>query len=190
MARRFKRIKGVELAEPHSGMGTRRTTVQIVRERRKPRIGEMIVYGLFILFLATGTYWRNRVWNSELEIWTDCVKKSPNKARSHNNLGNIFLNQGRYQEAINQYNEALRINPNYAEAHNNLGNAFLNQGRYQEATNQYNEALRINPNIAEVHYNLGNVYLLIGDRGLAMKELEILKTLNPGLANALYQKIK
>jgi len=164
--------------------------MQSLIEKPKLHVGEIIVYGLLILLLMTGSYWRNRVWNSELELWTDCVKKSPNKDRPHVNLGNVFLNQGKYQEATNQYNEALRINPNDAEAHYNLGNVFLNQGKYQEATSRYNEALRINPNDAKAHYNLGNGYLTIGNRGLALKEYEILKTINPGLANALHQKIK
>ena len=104
----------------------------------------MIVYGLLILLLMTGSYWRNRVWNSEVGLWKDCIKKSPGKDRPHNNLGTVFLTQRRYQEAVNQYHEALRINPKLAEAHYNIGNVFFNQGKYQEAMNKYNEALRIN----------------------------------------------
>ena len=190
MAKRFKIIKKGHPERPQPAKEARRTTGQTVTERPKPHVGEMIIYGLLILLLMTGTYGRNRVWNSELELWTDCVRKSPNKDRPRNNLGIVFFNQGKYQEAIHQYNEALRMNPNFAEAHGNLGNVFLNQGKYQEATNQYNEALRINPNFAEVHYNLGNVSLMIGNRGLALKEYEILKKMNPGLANALYRKIQ
>jgi protein O-mannosyl-transferase len=189
MAKRFKPIEEVDLEEPRSGNRARRTTMQSVIERPKPHVGGILIYGLLILLLMTGTYSRNRVWNSELELWTVCLKKSPNKDRPHNNLGFVFLNQGKYKEAIPHLNEALRINPNYAEAHNNLGNVFLNQGKSQEATNQYDEALRINPNLAEAHNNLGNAYLVIGNRGLALREYEILKTLNPGLANALYRKI-
>lgn len=186
----FVLIKKGDLEGPQPGKETRRTMGQTMTERLKPDAGEMIVFALLILLLMTGSYWRNRVWNSELELWTDCVKKSPKKDRSHYNLGFVFLNQGKYQEAIPHLNEALQINPNYADAHNNLGNVFLNQGKYREATNQYNEALRINPNYAKAHYNLGNAYLMIGNHGFALKEYEILKTMNPGLANALYQKIK
>ena len=190
MAKRFKTIKEVDLEEPRSGNRARCTTIQSVIEKPEPHVGEIIIYGLLILLLMTGTYWRNRVWHSELELWTDGVKKSPNKDRTHYNLGIVFLNQGKYQEAISHLNEALRINPNYAKAHNNLGNVFLNQGKYQEAIPHLNEALRINPNYAKAHYNLGNAYLMIGNHGFALKEYEILKTMNPGLANALYQKIK
>ena len=96
--------------------------MQTVVEKPKPNVAEIVVYGLLIFFLMIGTYWRNGVWNSELDLWMDCVKKSPKKARPHNNLGIFFFNQGEYQEATREYNEAIRIYPNYVEAHNNLGN--------------------------------------------------------------------
>jgi len=184
MAKRFKTIKEVDLEEPRSGKGARCPTMQSVVQRPKPHAGEMIICGLLILLLMTGTYWRNRVWNSELELWTDCVKKSPYKDRPHNNLGSAFLDQGRYQEAANQFNEALRINPNYTEAHYNLGSAFLDQGRYQEATNQFNEALRINPNFAEAHNNLGNVFLNQGKYQGATNQYSEALRINPNYPEA------
>ena len=190
MVNSFKAIKKVDLQVPRSGKGARCATMQSPEQRLKPHVGEIIIYGSLLLLLMAGTYWRNRVWNNDLVFWTDCVKKSPNKGRSHNNLGNVLFNQGMYQEAIDQYKEALRIKPNYAWTHNNLGNVFANQGKYQEAADQYREALRINPNYAEAHYNLGNAYLMIGNRGLALKEYEILKTMNQGFADALYRKIR
>jgi tetratricopeptide (TPR) repeat protein len=163
-----------------------RTNIRYVR----PSVPEVIFCVFVLILLILGTYSRNRVWNSEVELWTDCVKKSPNKDRPYNNLGFGFLNQGKYQEATNQYKEALRINPNSAEAHNNVGLVFLNQDKYQEAIPHLNEALRINPNFAEAHFNLGNAYLRAGNRGLALKEYDILKAMNPGLADALHQRIK
>jgi tetratricopeptide (TPR) repeat protein len=190
MSKRFKTIKKVELEEPRSGKGARSVMMQNVIEGPKPHVLEMIVYGLLILLLMAGTYWRNRVWNSKLELWTDCVKKSPNKDRPHYNLADAFLDLGKYQEAISHLNDALRINPNYAEANNNLGLVLFYQGKYQEAANQYKEALRINPNFAGAHNNLGNAYLMMGNRSLALREYEILKAMNSSLANALYQKIK
>jgi tetratricopeptide (TPR) repeat protein len=186
MVKSFKAIKKVDIEEPRSGKGARSATMQSVLQRPRPHVGEMIIYGLMILLLMAGTYWRNRVWNSELELWTDCVKKSPKKDRPHNNLGNAFFNQGKYQEATNQYNEALRINPNSAEAHNNLGNVFFNQGKYQEATNQYNQALRINPYSAEAHNNLGFSFFKQGKYQEATKQYNQALRINPNFAEAHY----
>ena len=34
---------------------------------------------------------RNKIWNQEGTLWQDNVKKSPLKARPHNNLGNYLM---------------------------------------------------------------------------------------------------
>ena len=68
-----------------------------------------------------------------------------------------FLQEGKIQEAIAQYEQALRINPDYAQAHYDLGNAFLREGKIEEAIAQYEQALRIKPDYAEAHNNLGTV---------------------------------
>jgi tetratricopeptide (TPR) repeat protein len=151
MAKRVKTIKQVDLEELQSGKRAKSITMQGKIKELKPYVLETLIYVFVILFLSAGTYWRNNIWNSEVELWTDCVKKSSNKERPHTNLGSALGLQGRHQEAIAQYTEALRINPNYAEAHYNLGNALDHLGKYQEAIAQYTEALRINPNYAEAH---------------------------------------
>jgi tetratricopeptide (TPR) repeat protein len=129
MATRVKIVKKVDLEEHWSGKRAKSITMQSVIERLKPHIGEIIIYGLVILLLAAGTYWRNRTWNSPIELWTDCVKKSPNKQRPHYNLGNEFFRQGKYQEAVFHLTQALRIDPNYSPAHNNLGTVLARQGK-------------------------------------------------------------
>ena len=58
-------------------------------------------------------------------------------------------------EAIRQFQEALRLKPDYAEAHNNLGIALARKGQIDEAISQFQEALRLKPDYAEAHYNLG-----------------------------------
>lgn len=71
------------------------------------------------------------------------------------NLGGALLLEGQIEEAISQYNDALRLNPHDIEAHNNLGYALLKKGRIDEAFTQFQEALRLNPSYVEAHNNLG-----------------------------------
>ncbi len=73
MTKGFNTTEKMVRAVHRPGTGTASSTVQAAKERPKFHGVEMIVYGLLILLLATGTYWRKGVWNSELELWTDCV---------------------------------------------------------------------------------------------------------------------
>jgi tetratricopeptide (TPR) repeat protein len=61
---------------------------------------------------------------------------------------------GRVQEAIGQYEQALRISPDSVEAHYNLGIALVQVGRVQEAIEHYEQALRIKPDMAEARARL------------------------------------
>jgi protein O-mannosyl-transferase len=101
---------------------------------------------------------RNRAYASEQELWGDTVAKMPGSARAHNNLGDAWLEtRGRFNDAVAEYEMAVRLGPQMAEAHNNLGSVRARMpGRMDDAIAQFHEALRLRPDFAEAHNNLGN----------------------------------
>jgi len=64
-------------------------------------------------------------------------------------LGLALQKRGRFPEAIDHYEQALRIQPDDAEAHCNLGLALEKLGRTQEAISHYEQALRIKPDFTQ-----------------------------------------
>jgi len=64
---------------------------------------------------------------------------------AHVVLGNEQARQGRLNEAIRNYQEALRINPYNAIAHMNLGEAYWRKGNTQKARHHFEEYLRWAP---------------------------------------------
>ena len=50
----------------------------------------------------------------------EALRISPHDAQSHNNLGVALAEQGRLEEAVVHFTEALRIDPNFKEAQRNL----------------------------------------------------------------------
>jgi len=78
------------------------------------------------------------------------------------NKGNDLYNQGRYDEAIKAYDEAIKLDPNYANAWTSKGAALSNQGKYDEAIQAHNEAIKLDPNLAVAWYNKGIAHQALG----------------------------
>ena len=128
-------------------------------------------------------------------LWQTTVRLNPNSCVAYNNLGSLFSQTGRMDQAITYYQNAVQINPEFAMAFNNLGLAFVQTGQVDEAIAQYQKALEIQPRYAEAHHNLGDVLLQKGraDEAIAhyRKALEIQPDYvvnHNGLGNALLQK--
>ena len=102
---------------------------------------------------------RNRDYQSASTLWSDTVAQRPDNERAHNNLGFAWSETpGRLDDAIAQYEAALRLKPDYAEAHNNLGSAWWQKpGRQTDAVAEFAKAVRLKPDYAEAHNNLANV---------------------------------
>ncbi len=139
---------------------------------------------LISLLFAVRTYERASVWQEPLSLWTDAVKKSPYKARPHNNLGMVYHKKGMVDEAISEYKKALTINPNLADVHLSLGDIYDEKGRLDKAISEYKRALVIVPNLAEAHYNLGNAYHKKGELDKAINEYKRAIAIKSDYANA------
>ena len=63
-------------------------------------------------------------------------------------LGAVYRREGRYEEAVTEFDEAIKINRKALDAWNSKGNALTNQGKYDEAIMAYDEAIRLDPNLS------------------------------------------
>ncbi|MGD8993381.1 MAG: tetratricopeptide repeat protein, partial [Desulfobacterales bacterium] len=106
---------------------------------------------------ALGTFERNKVWQDEVTLYSDCVKKSPNKARAHDGLGIALFKRGQLNEAVAWFNESLRQDPGFAPAHNNLGVALIRQEKFSQALYHFREALRLLPGYVDALNNLNKL---------------------------------
>ncbi|XP_076361298.1 protein O-mannosyl-transferase TMTC2-like isoform X1 [Tachypleus tridentatus] len=70
------------------------------------------------------------------------------------NLGRLYADEGRYQEAIDVYQEAMNKMPDHYQPqslYNMLGEAFFKLGKFIDAEQWYKEALRVKPNHVPAH---------------------------------------
>jgi Flp pilus assembly protein TadD len=156
----------------------------VVRRRAGMRVLLSAALVMIVMSLSAAAYSRNFVWGSELGLWRDVARKSPDKARPHNNLGVAYKNEGMFDEAINEYRTALLINPKDVDAHNNLGTAYERMGMFEEAVREIRTAISIDPDFAKGHFNLGVVHAEHEQYDKAIEEFQIVLSINPYDAKA------
>ena len=159
--------------------GTERVRKILPPARAIIPIGSIIV----LLSLLTGlTQARNKVWLSELSLWEDAVKKSPNKARAHSNYGRgLFALKNKVSEkAKREFETAIRLSPDWAVPYHNLAICHFQEGDYPQAIALDLQALKKMPNYSEVLYQLGRSYRKLNQWDESRLYLERLIGRSPG----------
>jgi tetratricopeptide (TPR) repeat protein len=119
----------------------------------------------------------------ELEKAKAELRKNPDSAVHHFNLGIAYGNLDMYKEEIEAYKQAIRIKPDYAEAHYNLGIVYGKLGK-REAVESFKQAIRIKPDFAEAHLNLGVAYGKLGMHKEAIEAYKQAIRIKPDFAEA------
>ena len=90
---------------------------------------------------------------AEAEKQVDAAEKVDSKKPEIPNLrGAIFTKQKRYDEAAQQFNQALALDPKFYPAKLNLAEVNLLQGKYAEATQLYQELKQLDPDSELVEF--------------------------------------
>lgn len=149
---------------------------------------ELVVLIIVLLLYGLATYQRNFIWKDDFSLWSDVVKKSPEKARPYNNLGRAYLANKTFQQAVPFLEEALRLNPYFSYAHYNLGIAYQGTGLCEKAIPEYQKALygTRQPYFADIHNNMGVCYFTEGRTDRAIEEFKQSIEINPYFSDAYF----
>jgi tetratricopeptide (TPR) repeat protein len=104
--------------------------------------------------LAIGARGQAATWRTNRALFEHALAVTRENGWAHNNLGVTLANEGKLEEGIVHYREAVRIQPYRFHSRLNLGRALARQGRIDEAIAQYQAALQINPRFADAHSEL------------------------------------
>jgi tetratricopeptide (TPR) repeat protein len=127
----------------------------------KKRIGRIILTIssasiLAVLVICTRTqigYWRDSV-----TLFEHAIDTTKNDYRMHHALG-YELSQGRLDEGISHYRQALEIAPVNADVHHLLANALRRRGNIDKATKEYRLAVKYKNDNIDAYNDLGYALL-------------------------------
>ena len=90
-----------------------------------------------------------------------CASKACDKTKEayiKQGVANIELEK--YNQAIEDFSQAIGLDPNNAEYYYKRGITYGNLNQHQRAIEDFNEAIRLNPKYAEAYSNRGFVYMV------------------------------
>lgn len=151
------------------------------------RAGKAVI--VYLATLCVLTILRNEDWRTEETIWRDVAQKYPALIRPLNNYGEALDQQGRYDEALAQFQKAVSIEPNYIQALSNIGNIYGKKNEIDKAAIYFRRALDINPNHPSANYNLALVYQRKGFPDEALRLYDKAIAVNPYFNEAWVNKI-
>lgn len=105
------------------------------------------------------------------------VALAPDHADAWLNLGAMLCDDGRCDEAIAVYDEALRHCAGAPLLHYNRAIALEDAGRPREALAAYDASLRLAPDLADAHFNAARLHERLGNEQKALRHLSAYRRL-------------
>jgi Flp pilus assembly protein TadD len=112
------------------------------------------------------------------------IEKNPADFEAHYNLAAMLQAANKLEDAMREYESALRLRPQDAAANNAMGAALLASGQPAKSVAYLSEALKARPNHASAHYNLGNALAAQDDFAGAAEQFRLALQLQPEDADA------
>lgn len=139
---------------------------------------------LIAVILGLLTWQQSRIYEDLETLWLDTIEKNPASWLALGNLGGLWVDQGKLEEAREVLKESLRIKEKNPFAHNNLGLVLLQNNEMDEARKHLETSRSQRPDYAEVHNNLGVLFWRQDDFENAIKSFEKAVELAPRYPDA------
>jgi tetratricopeptide (TPR) repeat protein len=151
------------------------------RQRTILTVAAVLVLGaLSWSALVQTSYWRD----SET-LFKHALAVTTNNDVAENNLGIVFMGQGKLDEAISLLQSAVALRSDNSPGHENLAKALLQKGNVADALIHYQKLLELQPDNIEVHNIVGTVLVQQHRIRDGVEEWQKVLTIQPENGNAM-----
>ncbi len=99
--------------------------------------------------------YKEKKYDKAIEELRELINLSPqNPAAYYNNMGMCYLDQGKYNEALNSFMAASKSDPKFVAAYNNIGMCYEKLNDIPKAKEQYRKTLEVDSANATAKANL------------------------------------
>jgi len=158
----------------------------LVGRVRIPRTVLPAAVGMMIVACMVLTLQQVRVWKDDFTLFSHGVAVNPDNYVAQVNLGEVMARNGRYDDAIFRFREALRVYPADTLALTGLAQAYRELGETGKAQEYYLEALRYRPDDPKISSRIAMLYAETGQDDKAMDIYARMMEHDPSHAGAEY----
>jgi len=151
------------------------------RQRTILSVAALLVLGV----LSVWTFIQTSYWRDSETLFKHALAVTTNNDVAENNLGIVFLGQGKLDEAISLLQAAVALRPDNSPAHENLAKALLQKGEVANALIHYQKLLELQPDNIEVHNIVGTVLVQQHRTRDAVEEWQKVLVIQPENGNAM-----
>jgi protein O-mannosyl-transferase len=133
--------------------------------------------GLCVLTILT--WFQVGTWRDNITLYGHAAKVTSGNDWAEYYLGLSFADEGRLDEALPHFQEAIRLRPGYADAYLNIGVIQARRGDLNGATANFTRVLEMVPDHVEARRNLALALLRGGDLDGAASHIRKLRRIRP-----------
>lgn len=128
----------------------------------KPVLGAIVL--LLVPLSLVQTWRRCDVWESSEKLWNDTIQKYPGQiVDAYNNRGYFYLETGRFDAALADFDRAIALNPRIARVWINKGDVLAERNSNDSALACFERAVALKPDSPEALNNRGGIRFRKGD---------------------------
>jgi Tfp pilus assembly protein PilF len=124
-------------------------------------------------------------WRDSETLFRHALAVTAKNDVAENNLGIVFLRNGKVDQAISLLQAAVDLRPDNSPAHENLAKALLQKGQVADALVHYRKLLELQPDNIEVHNIVGTVLIQQGRIKEGVEEWQKVLAIQPDNGNAM-----
>src|SRR5438132_5134960 len=113
---------------------------------------------------------------------------APNLASALQQRACVYVSQGKFQEAITDYSEALKVKAKEPDIFERRAYAEMQLKNYDRALHDYNEAIKLSPEEPKYYQVRALIYQTKGDFKAALADVDKILKVDPNNQDALQRK--
>jgi tetratricopeptide (TPR) repeat protein len=136
---------------------------------------------LFILSLKAGVDGDQK---KQEEYLTKLIKLYPDDERAHNQIGQFYFGQQKFQLAVDHLKKATEIDPNYSLAYNMLGYSYRSLGEFGEAEKAFQKYIELIPDDPNPYDSYAELLLREGKYNESIEQYKRALSVRPDFVNS------